>query len=79
MTLERGVNTMSREGAHGRKILELSGGRAATLEYYRSLTPEQRLDILFELIEASRKEGDAASERFERVYRIIKLSPEEDT
>jgi len=51
----------------------------ATLEYYRSLTPEQRLDILLELIEASRKEGDAASERFERVYRIVKLSPEEDT
>ena len=47
----------------------------ATLEYYRSLTPEQRLDILFELIEASREEGDAASERFERVYRIVKLSP----
>jgi hypothetical protein len=46
----------------------------ATLEYYRSLTPEQRLDILLELIEASRKEGDAASERFERVYRIVKLS-----
>jgi hypothetical protein len=51
----------------------------ATLEYYRSLTPEQRLDILLELIEASRKEGDAASERFERVYRIVKLSPDEDT
>jgi hypothetical protein len=33
------------------------------LEYYRSLTPEQRLDILLELMEASRKEGDAASER----------------
>jgi len=51
----------------------------ATLEYYRSLTPEQRLDILLELIEASRKEGDAASERFERVYRIVKLSPDADT
>jgi hypothetical protein len=46
----------------------------ADLEYYRSLTPQQRLDILLELIEASRKEGDAASERFERVYRIVKLS-----
>ena len=47
----------------------------ATREYYRSLTPQQRLDILLELIEASRREGDAASERFERVYRIVKLSP----
>jgi hypothetical protein len=51
----------------------------ATLEYYRSLTPEQTLDILLELIEASRKEGDAASGRFERVYRIVKLSPDADT
>jgi hypothetical protein len=46
----------------------------AEREYYRSLTPQQRLDIVFELIESSRKEGDAASERFERVYRIVKLS-----
>ena len=70
---------MNRNGADGRKILEPPGGRAGTLEFYRSLTPEQRLDILFELIEASREEGDAASERFERVYRIVKLSPDEDT
>ena len=47
----------------------------AELAYYRSLTPEQRLDILLELIETSRKEDDAASERFERVYRIVKLTP----
>jgi hypothetical protein len=46
----------------------------ATIHYYRSLTPHQRLDILFELIESSRKERDASSERLERVYRIIKLS-----
>ena len=46
----------------------------ATLAYYRSLTPQQRLDILFELIDSSRKQGDAASERLERVYRISKLS-----
>lgn len=47
----------------------------ADREYYRSLTPQQRLDILLELIESSRKEDDAASERFERVYRIVKLAP----
>jgi hypothetical protein len=46
----------------------------ADLEFYRSLTPQQRLDILLELIENSRREGDAAAERFERVYRIVKLS-----
>lgn len=47
----------------------------ATLEYYRRMSPQQRLDILLDLIESSRKEGDAAAERFERVYRIAKLSP----
>jgi hypothetical protein len=46
----------------------------ANLDYYRNLPPQQRLDILLELIESSRKEGDAAAERFERVYRIAKLS-----
>ena len=46
----------------------------ATQEYYRSLSPQQRLDILLEMLESSRKEGDAAAERFERVYRIVKLS-----
>jgi hypothetical protein len=39
----------------------------ATLEYYRSLTPAQRLDILFELIEASRKEGD----RFRKICKSL--------
>jgi len=46
----------------------------ADLEYYRSLTPQQRVDILFDLMENLRKEGGAAAERFERVYRIVKLS-----
>ena len=39
-------------------------------EYYRSLTPEQRMDILFQLVEES---SDGASEGFKRVYRIVKL------
>ncbi len=45
----------------------------ADAEYYRSLTPEQRLDILFSLIE----QGSGLNEnqqRFERVYRIVKLA-----
>ena len=47
----------------------------ADREYYRSLTPQQRVDLVLELMENSRKEGDAAAERFERVYRVVKLSP----
>ncbi|GAA5482545.1 hypothetical protein [Haloferula sargassicola] len=37
--------------------------------YYRSLTPEQRLDILLELTRP-----DEAQPRLERVYRIVELS-----
>jgi hypothetical protein len=37
--------------------------------YYRSLTPEQRLDILLELTRP-----DEAQPRLERVYRMVELS-----
>ncbi len=47
----------------------------ATREYYLSLTPQERLDILLELIEQSRDPNDEASQGFERVYRITQLSP----
>ena len=44
-------------------------------EYYQSLSPQQRLEILFELNRRLPVSGDhEASERVERVYRIIKLS-----
>lgn len=42
----------------------------ADREYYRSLTPQQRLDLLLELVETY---SDAPPQGFERVYRIIKL------
>jgi hypothetical protein len=43
--------------------------------YYRSLTPHQRLEILWELNRRWPTSGDdEASERLERVYRIVKLS-----
>jgi hypothetical protein len=44
----------------------------ANREYYRGLTPQQRIDILLEIIEQARPEGD--TERLERVYRIVKFS-----
>lgn len=44
-----------------------------TLEYYRRLTPAERLEILFELRRLAHKEDDAASGRLARVYRIVKL------
>jgi hypothetical protein len=46
---------------------------AADRVYYRSLTPQQRLEILFDLVRLYREEH-GCSERLERVYRIVELS-----
>jgi len=46
---------------------------AATRDYYRSLSPSERLEILFQLRAMAQKEGDAASGRLARVYRIAQL------
>jgi hypothetical protein len=43
----------------------------AQREYYRSLTPMQRLEILFEL--TNRYYGDEAAKGFEKVYKITYL------
>jgi hypothetical protein len=45
----------------------------ATREYYRRLSPEERLEILFQLREMAIEESDAASGRLARVYRIAEL------
>jgi hypothetical protein len=45
----------------------------ATREYYRRLTPAERLEILFELRARVHKEEDAASEKLVPVYRIAEL------
>ena len=49
-----------------------------TREYYRRLSPAERLEILFQLRtiahkEVAHKEDDAASGRLARVYRIAQL------
>ena len=41
----------------------------ADVEYYRSLTPERRLEILLELVETY---GDASHQRFERDCWVVK-------
>ena len=43
----------------------------AEIEYYRALTPEKRMEILFDLI--ANAHGDEIEQRSERVYRIVKL------
>ena len=45
----------------------------AEAEYYALLTPEERLEILSELIETYRSTYGEDSERLERVYRIDEL------
>jgi hypothetical protein len=43
--------------------------------YYQSLTPQQRLEILWELNSRWPRSGDdETSEGLERVYRIVKFS-----
>jgi hypothetical protein len=42
--------------------------------YYASLTPQQRLDILLEMIASYRESLGEAGQKFERVYRVIELS-----
>ena len=41
----------------------------AEIEYYRALTPEQRIEIMLELLEMVWPEGDGTPPRLERVYR----------
>lgn len=46
-------------------------------EYYRSLTPQEWLDILLDLIAQTRESLDEEGQRFHREWRIIRLG--EDT
>ena len=43
----------------------------ADMKYYRSLTPQQRLEILFELVASV--QSNETEQGFTRVYRITKL------
>ena len=42
--------------------------------FYASLTPQERLDLLLDLIARHRESTGETAERFERVYRVIELS-----
>jgi hypothetical protein len=47
---------------------------AADRAYYRALSPEQRLDLLLDIVRQHRESEDEAAARFERVYRVVELS-----
>ncbi len=57
-----------------RRFETLSEADSAEAEYYAALTPEERLNILLELIAMTRSDQDEDSQRFERVYRVVELS-----
>lgn len=52
-----------------RKFKSHAEAERADREYYRSLTPEQRMEIFFELVR--RVQGDPPA-RLERIYRVVK-------
>ena len=54
-----------------RKFRSLAESDRADREFYRSLAPEQRLDILLELV--GRVQNNEAEQGLARVYRIVKL------
>ena len=56
------------------KFETLSEADSAEIAYYASLTPEERLNVLFELIRMYGSSQGEDSERFERVYRVDELS-----
>lgn len=55
------------------KFRTFEEAEAATREYYRRLSPAERLEILFQLRAMAHKEDDAASRGVARIYRITQL------
>ncbi len=55
----------------GRKFGSFAESDRADREFYRSLTPEQRLDIVLDLM--GRAQDDEAEQGLARVYRIVEL------
>ena len=58
----------------GRKFASFAAAERAERDYYRSLTPGRRMEILFELLAQVRGHDHEAAEGFPRVYRVVKRS-----
>jgi hypothetical protein len=76
--------TVSQQRAWRRKVLEsfnqFADAKRADKEYYQSLTPNERLDMLLELIDQNApRNPDGTREGFRRVGRILKRSELKDS
>ena len=58
-----------------RKFSSHQEAEKADLEFYRSLTGEQRLDLLLDLINNATANEGGVERKIERVYKIVKLKP----
>ena len=47
---------------------------AADYAFYASLSPQQRLDMVLELVARYREANGEAAEGFKRVYRVVEFS-----
>lgn len=43
-------------------------------EYYASLSPEERVDVLLDMVRQYREALGETADRFERVHRVVELS-----
>lgn len=57
-----------------RVFSSMADAERADEEYYASLTPTERVDVLLDLVEQHRRSLGAAAERFERVCLVTQLS-----
>ena len=57
-----------------RKFNSHQDAALADRDYYLSLTPAQRVDILLDLVARRKEDVGATGQGFARVYRIVKLS-----
>lgn len=55
------------------KFRDFEAADRATRDYYRSLTPAQRIEILLEIIQQARESDGETEQRLAPVYRIVKL------
>jgi hypothetical protein len=44
-------------------------------EFYLSLTPEQRMEMMLELLDYAGPDDNGAAPRLERVYRVVEQTP----